>query len=108
MLSQGRCVDAFAGEALEFHLADAPGKAESDGAAAPRIAVVGLVVGVETDIAALFGGEDVLPVEEKREATFQQVGTGSEVKLERGLALAHQRKGGGRIASVGVDLQHLP
>ena len=50
---------------MELHLADAPGEAESDGTAAPGVAVVGLVVGVEADIAALCGGEDVLPVEEE-------------------------------------------
>ena len=28
--------------------------------------------------------------------------------MERGLTLAHQRQGGGRVAGVGVDLQHVP
>ena len=51
---------------LEFHLADAPGEAESDGTAAPGVAVVGLIL-IKLKTKAIFFTTGCFAVENRDE-----------------------------------------
>ena len=99
--------DFFAVGLLRLHLGatESPGEAETDILAGEGALAGGGVVGVNALAASADGAEEVVDVEEEREATVEEVGAETAVNGEVGVDLGQQGLCAAAIDGVGEHLQ---
>lgn len=91
---------------LLFHLCstESPGEAEADVTALGGTLADGWVVGVDAAAASADGAEDIVDIEEERQAAVEDVGTHAAVECEIGCNLGQRRLGAAAIDCVGEEL----